>query len=403
MITATDRSSSLTPTAPGEPHERAAASPGEFAPVNVGPLEVWPPVVLAPMAGVTNAPFRTICRRFGAGSLYVGQMVTARAIVENHELTMKLTEFAPDETPRSIQLYGTEPTSIATAARRLVADGRVDHIDLNFGCPAKKVTRHGGGAALPIKRRLLGEIVAATVAAAGDVPVTIKFRKGIDDSHLTFLDSGRIAENEGCAAIAMHARTSEQLYSGSADWPAIAELKEHVTTIPVLGNGDIWEAADALAMMRETGCDGVVVGRGCLGRPWLFGDLAAAFDGHGIRQAPALGEVTDIMIEHLGLLTDWIGPRRAVREFRKFTGWYLKGYPVGPQVRRALNQLRSTAELAALVAELDPDVPFPAEAARMPRGHTAGPRPVSLPEGWLDDPDANVRLGADAEALVSGG
>lgn len=371
-------------------------------PVQVGPLRVWPPVVLAPMAGVTNAPFRTLCRRFGAG-LYVGQMVTARAIVEGHPLSLKLAEFAAHESPRSIQLYGTEPHSIAEATRRLVDQGQVDHVDLNFGCPAKKVTRHGGGAALPVKRRLLRSILAATVRAAGDVPVTIKFRKGVDDHHLTYLDAGRIAEEEGCAAVALHARTSEQLYSGHADWAAIAELKAHVTSIPVLGNGDIWEAADALAMMSATGCDGVVIGRGCLGRPWLFGELAAAFDGHPLPQPPTLGEVCDIMHEHLGLLVDWIGERRAVREFRKFTGWYLKGYPVGPELRRALNQMRSLHDLGELLSSVDRSVGFPAEAARMPRGHTAGPRPVTLPDGWLTDPDESLVLDQGAESLISGG
>jgi nifR3 family TIM-barrel protein len=370
-------------------------------PVDIGPLSVWPPVVLAPMAGVTNAPFRTLCRRFGAG-LYVGQMVTARAIVEGHPLSMKLTEFAPDESPRSIQLYGTEAASIAEATRRLVDRGQVDHIDLNFGCPAKKVTRHGGGAALPVKRRLLRAIVAATVEAAGPVPVTIKFRKGIDDDNLTYLDAGRIAQDEGCAAVSLHARTSEQFYSGTADWDAITELKGHVS-IPVLGNGDIWDATDALAMMRQTGCDGVVIGRGCLGRPWLFGELAAAFEGRPAPTPPTLGEVRDIMTEHLHLLVEWIGERRAVREFRKFTGWYLKGYPVGPEIRRSLNQMRSPAELRILLDTVDPSIEFPAEAARMPRGHTAGPRPVALPEGWLTDPDEAISLGHQAEALVSGG
>lgn len=354
------------------------------------------------MAGVTNAPFRTLCRRFGAG-LYVGQMVTARAIVEGHPLSLKLTEFAADESPRSIQLYGTEPTSVAEATRRLVDHDQVDHVDLNFGCPAKKVTRHGGGAALPVKRRLLAAIISATVAAAGNVPVTVKFRKGVDDSNLTFLDAGRIAEDCGAAAVSLHARTSEQLYSGSADWVAIGELKQHVSTIPVLGNGDIWEAQDALAMVRQTECDGVVIGRGCLGRPWLFGELAAAFEGRPIPAGPTLGGVCAHMTEHLGLLIDWAGERRGVREFRKFTGWYLKGFPVGPELRRGLNQMRSLAEMADLLGPLDPNVEFPRFAARLPRGHTAGPRPVTLPSGWLSDPDEDVVLDARAEALVSGG
>lgn len=392
----------MTATHVSEPAATASTRP-QLPPMRVGPLSVWPPVVLAPMAGVTNAPFRTLCRRFGAG-LYVGQMVTARAIVEERPLSLKLTEFADDESPRSIQLYGTEPTSIAEATRRLVDQGRVDHVDLNFGCPARKVTRHGGGAALPVKRRLFAAILDATVAAAGDVPVTVKFRTGIDDEHPTFLDAGRIAEDAGCAAVALHARSAEQLYSGEARWATIAELKAHVTTIPVLGNGDIWEADDARAMVAATGCDGVVIGRGCLGRPWLFAELAAAFNGQPAPEPPDLGEVRAIMVEHLGLLVEWIGERRGVKEFRKFTSWYLKGFPVGPELRRSLNQFRSPGELDDLLATVDPSVPFPADAARMPRGHTAGPRRVTLPEGWLDDPDeTSVRLGVEAESLVSGG
>ncbi len=375
---------------------------GEFVPLRVGPIVVWPPVVLAPMAGVTNAPFRTLCRQHSDG-IYVGQMVTARAIVEGHQGSLKLAEFAPSEKTRSIQLYGTEPTSIAEAARRLIDLEGIDHIDLNFGCPAKKVTRHGGGAVLPYKRKLMASIVSATVKAAGDVPVTIKFRMGIDDDHLTYLDAGRIGQEEGCAAIAMHARTSEQFYSGNARWEAIGQLKEHVTQIPVLGNGDIWEAADAIAMMRMTGCDGVVIGRGCLGRPWLFGEMNAAFNGDALAPLPDLGQVLATMEEHLALLTEWIGDHRGIREFRKFTGWYLKGFPVGPELRRSLNQVRSHTEFIALLSNVDRSIMFPPDAARMPRGHTAGPRPVSLPDGWLDDPDEDLTLDAEAESLVSGG
>ncbi|MEZ5168005.1 MAG: tRNA dihydrouridine synthase DusB [Acidimicrobiales bacterium] len=289
------------------------ARSGEFSPIPIGPLSVWPPVVLAPMAGVTNAPFRTLCRRYGAG-LYVNQMITARAIVEGHRKSLELAAFAPDESPRSIQLYGTEPYSIAAATRRLVDSDGVDHIDMNFGCPMKKVTRHGGGAALPWKRSLYRSIVRAAVRAAGSVPVTVKFRVGIDDSTPTFLDAGRIAEDEGCRAVALHARTAHQLYSGSADWRRIAELKEAVTTIPVLGNGDIWEADDAVRMLRETGADGVVVGRGCLGRPWLFRDLAAVFDGRPVPPRPDLGQVIDGMLDHARLLCDWLGEPHGIRD-----------------------------------------------------------------------------------------
>ncbi|MGH3096137.1 MAG: tRNA dihydrouridine synthase DusB, partial [Streptosporangiales bacterium] len=242
----------------------------EFEPLKVGPHLVWPPVELAPMAGVTNAPFRALCREHGAG-LYVSEMVTARALVEQNPATMRMVTFGPEERPRSVQLYGVEPGVVGRAVSLLVEQDLADHVDLNFGCPVPKVTRRGGGAALPYKRPLLRAIVRAAVQAAGSLPVTVKMRKGIDEENLTYLDAGRIAEDCGAATVALHARTAAQHYSGQADWSAIARLKEAVT-IPVLGNGDLWEAADAIAMRRQTGCDGVVVGRGCLGRPWLFRD-----------------------------------------------------------------------------------------------------------------------------------
>ncbi len=392
------KASQADPVAPPE----APAHRGEFAPVAIGALEVWPPVVLAPMAGVTNAPFRTLCRRFGAG-LYVNQMITARALVEGHRKSLELAAFAPDETPRSIQLYGTDPYSIAEATRLLVAEQAVDHIDMNFGCPMKKVTRHGGGAALPWKREHYRSIVRAAVQAAGEVPVTVKFRVGISDTAITFLDAGRIAEDEGCRAVALHARTANQLYSGSADWHRITELKQAVTSIPVLGNGDIWEADDALRMMRSTGADGVVVGRGCLGRPWIFRDLAAVFNGEAVAAPPDLGEVLDGMIEHAELLCGWMGEQRGIRDFRKHTGWYLKGFPAGGETRRRLNRVESLEEMRELVAGLDRDTPFPNGGMRMVRGHHGSPKQVQLPEGWLDARDDSVELPRGAEDLVSGG
>ena len=250
-----------------------------------GPLAVDPPVVLAPMAGVTNVAYRRICRANGAG-LTVSEMITARALVEGNAKTMTMAAFAADEPVRSVQLCGVDPSIMGAAVRRLVEEVGVDHIDLNFGCPAAKVTRQGAGAALPAHPRLFRAIVGAAVSSAGTVPVSVKMRMGIDDRHLTHLEAGRVAEDEGAVAIALHARTAEQLYSGEARWDAIARLKEVVTTIPVLGNGDIWEAGDALAMVERTGCDGVVVGRGCLGRPWLFRDLADAFAGRGSSRRP---------------------------------------------------------------------------------------------------------------------
>lgn len=370
-------------------------------PLRIGPLSLDIPVVLAPMAGVTNAPFRTLCRRYGAG-LYVSEMITARAYVEGSEKTRKLASFGPDESPRSLQLYGIDSHHVGEAVRRLVDEAQVDHIDLNFGCPVPKVTRNGGGAALPVRRALLRSILAAAVGSAGKVPVTAKFRIGIDDDHPTFLDTGRIAEDEGCAAIALHARTAEQCYSGDARWAAIGELKSAIASIPVLGNGDIWEADDALRMMAETGCDGVVVGRGCLGRPWLFGELAAAFGDQPAPSRRRLGQVADAMIEHFDLLAEW-SPRMATREFRKHTGWYLKGYRTGGELRQALNQMESREQLIDLLGSLDPTEEMTAEGIRAKRGHTHGPRPVALPEGWYESADSRDALAAEAESVTSGG
>ena len=387
------------------------AAPGEFDAPRIGPLEVWPPVVLAPMAGVTNAPFRSLCREFGAG-LYVSEMVTARGLVDGHLKTTRLAHFDPDESPRSIQLYGTEPESIRRAVDLLVGEGRVDHIDMNFGCPMPKVTRRGGGAAIPLKPRLFEDIVRAAVDSSGDVPVTVKFRKGTDDDHLTFLEAGRIAEAVGAAAVSLHARTAEQLYSGEADWSAVADLKAAVTGIPVFGNGDVWEPWDALRLMRTTGCDGVVVGRGCLGRPWLFGDLAAAFGnepsvgGAEPGDPPRLREVTAAMSRHARLLVDWAGPH-GIKDFRKHTTWYLKGYATGPASRRDLQTITDVDHLDGLLArlleEVDPDMTLDPESLRIPRSHRSGPRPVVLPEGWLDDPMDATPPAADSEVLVSGG
>ena len=377
------------------------AAPGEFAPLSIGPLSVWPPVVLAPMAGVTNAPFRRLCRRYGAG-LYVSEMVNARGLVEGGAKSWQLAAFDADESPRSLQLYGTDPATMGAAVRRLVDEGGVDHIDLNFGCPVRKVTRHGGGSAVPLRLGLFAAVVAATVAAAGPVPVTVKMRMGIDDDLLTYLDAGRAAEAAGASAVALHARTAAQLYSGRADWSAIARLKA-VCAIPVLGNGDIWEAADAIRMLRQTGADGVVIGRGCLGRPWFFGDLVDAFEGGPPAPAPSLGTALAVLVDHARLLIDHRGEAGALLDLRKHTAWYLTGYPVGPRARRRLATVASLAQLEAAVAELDPTVEAAADAWRAPRGRQSGPQAVTLPEGWLAGRDDLTPPPAAADALVSGG
>jgi nifR3 family TIM-barrel protein len=379
------------------------AAPGEFAPLRLGPLSVWPPVVLAPMAGVTNPPFRTLCRRHGAG-LYVSEMITARALVEGNRKTLLLASFGPEEATRSLQLYGVDPRYVGEAVRVLVGEGRVDHVDMNFGCPVRKVTSKGGGAAIPLKPRLLRAIVRAAVGAAGAVPVTIKFRVGIDEDHSTFLDAGRIGEEEGCAAVALHARTAAQLYDGEARWEKVAELKRAVTRIPVLGNGDVWEAEDALRMMRATGCDGVVVGRGCLGRPWLFRDLADVFDGRSPANPPDLGAVVDVMLEHARLLVAWLGDEQAaMKAFRKHSSWYTKCFPSSAPLRQRLMQVLRQEELGEVLAGVDRSLPYPPEAMRVPRGKTAGTQKVSLPEGYLDRLDDDTPPGREAEDADSGG
>ena len=379
----------------------APARPGEFAPLAIGPIPVWPPVVLAPMAGVTNYPFRAICRRYGAG-LYVSEMIAARGLVENQRKTLALTAFGEDESPRSLQLYGTDPVSLGAAARRLVEEGRVDHIDLNFGCPVRKVTSKGGGSAIPAKPRLLRNLVRAVVSNAGRVPVTMKFRIGIDERVTTFLDAGKIGEDEGCVAVGLHSRTAAQLYDGAADWSAITRLVAHVK-LPVLGNGDIWECWDALRMMRMTGCAGVIVGRGCLGRPWLFRDLADVFEGREPQDPPTFGEVRDIMFDHAARLEAWFGERGGLPLMRKYATWYTKGFRGSAELRARLTRFTTLAELHEILEPVDGSMEFPPLAMRVPRGKHAGTQTVALPHGYLDHLDDDTPPGAEAEELESGG
>jgi nifR3 family TIM-barrel protein len=378
------------------------ARTGEFEALELGPLKVWPPVVLAPMAGVTNYPFRDLCRKFGAG-LYVSEMITARPLVEGQKKTLKLSDFGPDESPRSLQLYGVDPHYVGLAVERLVGEGRVDHIDMNFGCPVRKVTGKGGGAAIPLKPALLRDIVRAAVSHAHDVPVTIKFRMGIDEEYLTFLEAGRIGEGEGCAAVALHARTAAQLYDGDARWDAITELKQAVSGIPVLGNGDVWEAQDALRMMRTTGCDGVVVGRGCLGRPWLFRDLVQVFAGQEPENPPNYGQVADVMLEHARLLAEWIGEKLAMLMFRRYASWYTKAFRGSARLRTKLVAITTLADLEAALADIDRDEPFPPRAMRVRRGKHSGTQKVALPYGYLDNLQDATPPGPDAEDVTSGG
>ena len=372
-------------------------APPVARPLQIGRYRCDTPVVLAPMAGITNPGFRRLCREQGAG-FYVCEMITSRGLVERNPLTFRMIAFDGDEHPRSLQLYGVDPATVGAAVRAVVEGDLADHVDLNFGCPVPKVTRRGGGAALPYKRRLFERIVRAAVRNAGAVPVTVKMRIGIDEEHRTHLEAGRIAADAGVAAVALHARTAAQRYSGTADWAEIARLREALPAeLPVLGNGDIFSAADALAMVARTGCNGVVVGRGCLGRPWLFGDLEAAFAGRPLPAPPTLGRVAATLRRHAELLCAQMGPDKGIRDVRKHVAWYLKGFPVGSETRRRLGLVGSLDELDELLASLDPQHPFPDEADG-PRGRQGSPGRVVLPERWLDDPnDPAVPFGAELE------
>ena len=371
-------------------------------PLVVGPYQVWPPVVLAPMAGITNPPYRALCREQSAAGLpaghestaqrpaglFVCEMITTVGLTERNPKTRKMIHFEPSEQPRSVQLYGVDPAIVGGAVKIIEAEGLADHIDMNFGCPVRKVTVRGGGCALPFHRVLFRDIVRAAVHNAGDLPVTIKMRVGIDVDHETYLEAGRIARDEGVAAVALHARTGAQGYSGQANWSYIAKLKAEIPDVPVLGNGDIWEGADALRMMAETGADGVVVGRGCLGRPWLFADLSAAFTQPGFRIRPTLGEVAAMMHRHAEGLVVMHESDHGVREFRKHVAWYLKGFPVGSAIRGKLAQASNMVELDALLDQLDPSLEWPEVNEGSPRGRShAAEKRVALPYGWLDDPD----------------
>jgi nifR3 family TIM-barrel protein len=360
------------------------AGPDEFAPLCLGPLKVWPPVVLAPMAGVTNLAFRRLCKDYGAG-ICTSEMITARGYRMGNAMTHLLAAGGHGESPRSVQVYGSDPLDVGEMVAALVADG-VDHVDLNFGCPVPKVTRLGGGSAIPVKARLLARLVRAAVGSAGEVPVTVKVRKGIDEQLITYRDAGRVAEEEGAAAICLHGRTAAQLYSGEADWEAIADLKASVA-IPVLGNGDIWEAWDALRMMRSTGCDGVVVGRACLGRPWLFGELAAIFEGREPDPPPVFGVIAEIMHDHALALVELFGPERGVWQMRKWCSWYTKGFRGSASIRGRLARMASLEEMQRVLAEIDPATPFPLHVLRVNRAKRSGTQRVRLPEGYLEDRD----------------
>lgn len=402
-------SSSRQADVPGAPTLAPQPDGRLLPPLRIGPITVPTPVVLAPMAGVTNTAFRKLCREHGPGGIYVAEMVTSRALVERNETSLRIVSFDEDETPRSAQVYGVDPATVGAAVKIIAGEDRADHVDLNFGCPVPKVTKKGGGAVLPWKRELFTRIVNAAVEAAAPygVPVTVKMRKGIDDEHLTYLEAGLIAEQAGVAAVALHGRTAADYYSGTADWSAIRLLKETVKSIPVLGNGDIWSAEDAIEMVRQTGCDGVVVGRGCQGRPWLFADLAHAFSGSDARFKPGLRVVAETIYRHGELMTEFFQDEgRGLRDLRKHMAWYFKGYPVGGDARSGLALVSSLAELREKLDALDLDQPYPGPAAEGQRGRQGSSKKPHVPDGWLNSRELSDEHRAkllEAELSVSGG
>ena len=368
--------------------ETAAAVATPFAlPVRLGSHQVTTPVMLSPMAGVTNWPFRVLCESYGPDGLYVAEMITARALTARNPKAERLCRFAPSEKFRSLQLYGVDPHVLEDAARIVVDNDMADHVDLNFGCPVPKVTRRGGGSALPWKSDLYREIIRRVVHVCepAGIPVTAKIRVGIDDEHTTFLDAGRIAQDEGCAMVTLHARTTAEYYGGHSDWNRIGELVEALD-IPVFGNGDIWSAEDAMAMVRQTGCAGVAIGRGCQGRPWLFADIRNAFAGSDERVNPTLGQVGQVIERHAQLLAEFYDgdERMAVHDLRKHVAWYLKGFPVGGDTRRAFMECETLDDVRHNVEGLDADAPFPMAIAGKPRGRVRYAKKVHLPYGWLD-------------------
>ncbi|MGL5406340.1 MAG: tRNA dihydrouridine synthase DusB [Propionibacteriaceae bacterium] len=371
------------------------------------------PIVLAPMAGITNAAYRQLCREQAElvtgnqqAGLYVCEMITSRALVERNSKTIDMLTFDPGEKVRSVQLYGVDPETMGKATSILCQEFGVSHVDLNFGCPVPKVTRKGGGGVLPWKKDRFQAIIRATVRAADQygIPVTVKTRKGIDDDHLTYLDAGRIAQAEGAAAITLHGRTVAEHYAGKADWESIARLVAALD-IPVLGNGDIWEAPDALRMLEQTGAAGVVVGRGCLGRPWLFRDLADAVQGRQTQALPTLGEVIAMAKRHGELLITYQGGKYGgIRDLRKHMAWYFKGFPLGGELRHSLGMIESLEQIDEILAGVDQSMPYPKKELGSPRGRQGQMhRKVAMPDGWLLDQSGLADDLSDAEDDVSGG
>ena len=361
---------------------------GKMGPLCLGPLKLQTPMLLSPMAGVTNWPFRVLCQRFGKGEgMYVAEMVTARALIAGNEKAFRLLSFSPQEKLHSLQIYGINPKAVSLALKIVLDKVHVDHIGLNFGCPVPKITRRGGGSALPWKYDLFAKVVGAAKKACAGAPiaVTAKIRTGIDEDHKTYLEAGKIAQEEGADGVILHARSCAQYYGGHSNWEEIKRLKEELS-IPVIGNGDVFSGRDAVEMMKETGCDGVAVGRGSQGRPWLFSDIFAAFNGIDQVTVPTLGQVVCCIKEHFSMMVEFMEgeEQRAAQAMRSHFGWYLRGYPVGGEARSAVMQSSSEDELFSILDSFDPALEPDEDIVTSSRGRSGFQKKVHLPYGWLD-------------------
>lgn len=315
--------------------------------LKIGNVELDNPFVLAPMAGVTDLPFRLLCKEQGAGLLCM-EMVSAKAIHFGNKNTKALLKIHPAETPVSLQLFGSDPELMAEIAKQ-IEELPFDILDINMGCPVPKVVNNGEGSALMKNPKLVGEIVSA-VSKAIKKPVTVKIRKGFNEASVNAVEIARIIEESGGAAVAVHGRTREQYYSGQADWDIIRQVKEAVS-IPVIGNGDVDSPQKAEAMFRETGCDGVMIGRACRGNPWIFRQLQEYFEKGQLISRPELSEVKGMILRHGQLLLEEKGDYTGMREMRKHVAWYTAGYPHSARLRQAINNIESMESLKNLLEE----------------------------------------------------
>lgn len=320
----------------------------KLRPLKIGSVTLPNNLILAPMAGVTDLPFRLLCSRQGAGMCCM-EMVSAKAILYKNKNTESLLEIHPDEGMLSLQLFGSDPKILSEMAKK-IEDRPFAVLDINMGCPVPKVVNNGEGSALMKNPQLVEQIVSAVVKAV-DKPVTVKIRKGFDEAHVNAVEIAKIAEAAGAAAVAVHGRTREQYYAGTADWDIIAKVKEAVS-IPVIGNGDVTDGASAAALLEQTGCDGVMVGRAARGNPWIFSQIAAWLEDGTILPRPDIEEVKQTILYHAQLQLTTKGEYTAIREMRKHVSWYTSGYPNSARLRQVVNQTESFEELCALVEEL---------------------------------------------------